>query len=55
MKLWVVCVTFEVKGKLGAVLTTFELKGKLGNHVEDMGCLCHFLGEREARGSTHHI
>ena len=41
-KLWVVGVTFEVKGKLGAVLATFELKGKLGNHGEAMGFLCHF-------------
>ena len=41
-KLWVVCVTFEVKGKLGGILAIFEVKGKLGNHGEAMGCMCHF-------------
>ena len=29
-KLWVVCVTFKVKGKLGGFLAIFEVKGKLG-------------------------
>ena len=29
-KLWVVCDTFEVIGKLGGVLAIFEVKGKLG-------------------------
>ena len=38
-KLWVVCVTFEVKGKLGGVLAIFEEIGKLGNQGEAMGCM----------------